>query len=168
MIRRLASAASRFGPGREGQSRRMPTRAIAVLAAGMVGVPLALVAGETASVSAASTSTFSATADAFVSAGNPGTNYGTRSVLKTDASPSVRSFLRFNVANLPASVTKATLQVYAKDANAAGFAVAGVANTTWGEDSVIAKRDIQAGEEITLDYDELDGTNFLGWNFPKA
>ena len=52
----------------------------------------------------------------YVAATNPGTTYNS-TTLRTDASPDVRSFLRFTVRGLPGPVTRATLRVYANSNN---------------------------------------------------
>ena len=110
-------------------------RLIAALAGLVAAVPLWMVATASPSVSAGTATTFTPVADAFVNQSSAGTNYGTRTVLRTD-SPGIRSYARFNVANLSAPVTRATLRLYAKDANAAGFEVRPVASTTWGETTI--------------------------------
>ena len=151
MLRKLASAVPKFRRAQGAESRRLSARMVAVLATAMVAVPLVMVAGENASISATPTSSFGAAADAFVDSGNPGTNYGTRAVLKTDAtSPTVRSYLRFNVANLAAPVTKATLQVYAKDSNSAGFKVAVLNRPTSNQskDGLVVEQQPRAGASI--------------------
>src|SRR5688572_27842166 len=58
--------------------------------------------------------TFTPTADAYVDAAAPSTNYGASSILRTVASPAQMSYLRFTVAGLSgAAITRATLRVYA-------------------------------------------------------
>ena len=92
--------------------------------AGMVlAVPLVLAASGTHSFAGTSTTTFAPAADSFVDKSNPNANFGTRSVLRIDASPVIRSYLRYAVSGVGAPVTKATLQVYAQDSSTAGFTV---------------------------------------------
>lgn len=81
---------------------------------------------------------FSPVADAYVSAAAPTTNFGGASVLEMDATPTVRSYLRFNV-QLPvgATVTGATLRLYSTSTSpVAGFQAYAVPNTTWGEATI--------------------------------
>lgn len=82
------------------------------------------------------TTTFSPVADAYVQAAYPTTNYGTRSALRVDGSPVVRSYLRFSLAGLSGTVTKATLRVYANSAQSSGYDAWGVVDTSWGEATI--------------------------------
>jgi hypothetical protein len=52
--------------------------------------------------------------------------------LRADGSPSVRSYLRFNVQNLSGRLTHATLRMYANSATSSGC-VANIVNNTWTE-----------------------------------
>jgi hypothetical protein len=79
------------------------------------------------------TFTFSPVADAYVNESSSTTNYGTSTQLRTDGSPIVRSYMRFDVRNLVGRITRATLRVYANSALSAGYDVRPVTNTTWGE-----------------------------------
>jgi hypothetical protein len=97
-----------------------------------------LAAGSASATASAATQTFSPVADAYVSGASPTTNFGTMTTLKVDASPVVRSFLRFNVA-LPAGATisGATLQLYTTSASGGpGFQARAVSNVTWGETAI--------------------------------
>jgi hypothetical protein len=75
-------------------------------------------------------------ADSYVDASAPTTNYGTSTQLRVDASPVVRSFLRFNVSGLTGTVTNATLRVWANSAQSTGYDAYSVADSTWGETTV--------------------------------
>ena len=72
-------------------------------------------------------------ADAYVNASKPTTNYGSSALLRTDASPDTRSYLRFNVQGLIDPVIEATLRVYAQTSNPVGFDVRSVTDDTWAE-----------------------------------
>ena len=134
MLRRTLWRIEHPEPSQAPRRRRLRKgRLTAMLASVMTITPLVIVATHTEPVQAATASTFTPVADTFVDSTYPNTNFGTRVVLRADASPVQHSYLRFSVANLPAAVTQATLSVYANDSNAAGFKVAGVANNTWGE-----------------------------------
>ncbi len=85
---------------------------------------------------AGTTTKFTASADAFVSASAPNTNYGKSKQLRTDNSPIVKSYLRFDVQGLTGSVTKATLRVYSKTKSTAGYNVYMVSDTSWGETAI--------------------------------
>ncbi len=78
---------------------------------------------------------FAPVADAYVDAGSPTTNRGTLTALRTDGSPIVRSYLRFDVQGLGGQVTSATLRVYANSNLGAGYDVY-QATGSWTETGV--------------------------------
>src|SRR4051794_41361324 len=76
------------------------------------------------------------TADAMVDASVPATNYGTLTKLRTDGSPVVRSFLRFDVQGWAPGVSRATLRLTPTSSLNTGLLVSRVSDTTWGERSI--------------------------------
>ena len=116
-----------------GSVTRRPRLRAGLLAGAVVAVPLYLSAG--AAQSAATVAKFTPTADAYVDQSQAKANFGTRSALRTDASPVVRSYLRFSVANLAGEVSKATLRILPKASSAAGVSVRPVGGT-WGEKTI--------------------------------
>ena len=78
-------------------------------------------------------STFTAVADAYVKAANPATNYGTALTIRTDNSPVVRSYLRFNVQGLSTTIRRATLRIFANTGSNSGYIVNSLGDNTWGE-----------------------------------
>ncbi|HJR79383.1 MAG TPA: DNRLRE domain-containing protein [Anaerolineales bacterium] len=80
--------------------------------------------------------TFTPVADAYVKAANPTINYGTATTLRTDASPIVRSYLRFSVQGLSTSIKRVTLRVFANSNSSTGYAVNSVADNTWSETTI--------------------------------
>jgi hypothetical protein len=98
---------------------------------GLSAVAAPMIGAATVPASAASTTRFTAAADAAVSKASPSTRFGASTVIRTDGTPVVRSYLRFNVAGLTGPVTKATLRVFAKDSGAAFKANATAAG--WAE-----------------------------------
>ena len=80
--------------------------------------------------------TFNPIADSYVNQSSPTTNSGTSTQMRVDGSPLVRSYLRFDVRNLPGRVTRATLRVYANGALSAGYDARGVTDNSWGETSI--------------------------------
>ena len=80
--------------------------------------------------------TFNPIADSYVNQSSPTANSGTSTQMRVDGSPLVRSYLRFDVRNLPGRVTRATLRVYANGALSAGYEARGVTDNTWGETSI--------------------------------
>lgn len=71
----------------------------------------------------AGTFTFAPIGDAYVAANNPNRNYGSSSQLRADASPDVRSYLRFNVQGLAGDISQATLKIYARSGSSTGYSV---------------------------------------------
>jgi hypothetical protein len=80
-----------------------------------------------------STFTFTPIADAYVNEASLAANFGGLTTLRADASPIVRSYLRFNVQGLTGTVTRATLRVFSNSASSAGYEVRNVTDNTWGE-----------------------------------
>jgi Calcineurin-like phosphoesterase len=81
-------------------------------------------------------STFVPSADAYVYSINPTTNFGSLSMLRADASPDMRSYLRFNIQGLNGSVSRATLRIYANSASTAGVNIHGVSDNLWTESGI--------------------------------
>ena len=78
--------------------------------------------------------TYRPTADTYVSAGSPGTSFGTSTFLYADASPVMQSFLRFDVSGIAGrTVTGVKLRVFVNDPSASGGTVHRVPSTSWGE-----------------------------------
>ena len=82
------------------------------------------------------TFTFNPVADAYTNEGSVSTNYGTATTLRADATPLVRSYLRFNVQGLSGSVTHVTLRIFTNSSSSAGYEVRNVADNTWTEGSI--------------------------------
>ena len=80
--------------------------------------------------------TFAPLADAYVYSLDPAINFGRLAMLRVDGSPDMRSYLRFDVRNLTAPVTKATLRIWANSGASAGWQAYGVSNNTWTETGV--------------------------------
>ncbi|GEM_PF-899435 len=83
------------------------------------------------------TLTFTPTADTYVAADQPGSNFGIKASLRTDASPDIVSYLRFDLSNLGSPVVGAKLRVFANSASSIGYDVRGVSDNAWGETSVV-------------------------------
>ncbi len=94
------------------------------------------------------TRTFTPTADAYVAADQAGGNFGTRTTLRTDASPEVVSYLRFNLADIGSPIVGARLRVFANSASSIGYDVRSVADTSWGETSLVYGNRPATGEVV--------------------
>jgi hypothetical protein len=77
--------------------------------------------------------TFVPVADSYVNESSPTTNYGTVTTLRADASPTVRSYLRFDVQGLSGTVTRVTLRIFTNSSSSTGYEVRNVADNTWNE-----------------------------------
>jgi len=94
---------------------------VAVDAAGNTSAPTPPVQVSTAA--APPTVTYQPVADAYVDDSFPGSNFGTSVMLRTDSSPLLRSYLRFDVAGLSGPVQSAMLRVHADSSHGAGYEV---------------------------------------------
>jgi len=90
--------------------------AVSVLAAGGLAF-----SGATAQ--AASTMSVGPTADSYVNSSAASANYGTSVELRVDGSPTVHSYLRFDLQAVGRGISKATLQIYANSSSSVGFDV---------------------------------------------
>lgn len=75
-------------------------------------------------------------ADSYVTADKPTTNYGLSTAIRSDGSPIVRSYLRFDPWSIPGTVTRATLWFLPNANHTAGIEVHRTSNNTWTEMSI--------------------------------
>ena len=75
-------------------------------------------------------------ADSYVNEASPSTNYGSVTTLRADATPVVRSYLRFNLQGVNGTVRRVTLRVYANSASSSGYNIGNVTNNTWAENTI--------------------------------
>lgn len=85
------------------------------------------------------TYTFKATADSYVRSDQPDANFGADYVIGTEAgsasTPTLVSYLKFNVTGVTGTITGATLQVYSFATSALGWVVS-TTSTTWTETGI--------------------------------
>jgi hypothetical protein len=105
----------------------------ATASAGVVAA--VLIAGATDEATAAITP-ISPSADAYVRADLPGTNFGTVASVQADASPITNGYLKFSVPALSGRVSKATLRLFSRSTGTSTVKVAAVADSSWDEASV--------------------------------
>ncbi len=79
--------------------------------------------------------TFTTEADSYVYETNPTSNYGNSSVLRIDASPVMRSYVRFNVQGISGTITSARLRLYASSSVKAGTSVSST-DSNWSETGI--------------------------------
>ncbi|MGB0388661.1 MAG: DUF7594 domain-containing protein [Ardenticatenaceae bacterium] len=84
----------------------------------------------------ARTLTLTPEADSYVNADRATSNFGSNTSLRTDGSPQIRTYLRFEVPTLGGSVTDATLRVFANSSSSSGYTVHDVQNDSWAESSI--------------------------------
>jgi hypothetical protein len=93
--------------------------------------------------------TFTATADAYVRATDPGTNFGKNTELRVDGSPPVRTYIQFQPFSIPGRVERATLRVYPLSTSADGFQVRGISRS-WSESKLTFDNAPSPGRVINL------------------
>ncbi len=98
-------------------------------------------AGPTASPGATSssppnTSSIVAMADSYVAADKPTTNYGLSTALRSDGSPILWSYLRFDLGSIQGTVTRATLRFLPNANHSTGVEVHRTSNNAWTETSI--------------------------------
>jgi len=81
--------------------------------------------------------TFGPVADTYVSATNPTTNYGTTTTLRTDGSPDLHGYLRFNVQGIASrTISKVTLKLYANSSSNQGIQITALSDNNWVENTI--------------------------------
>ena len=80
--------------------------------------------------------TFTPVADTYVTSSSPNTNYGSRTTLQVDGSPTQIAYLRFNVTGLSGPVQSARLRLEVTNASSFGGTIYSISNNSWGESTV--------------------------------
>jgi hypothetical protein len=80
--------------------------------------------------------TFAPVADAYVYSVSPTTNFGALTVLRADASPDMRSYLRFSLQGLTGTVRRATLRIFANSSSTSGINLHSVSDNIWSESTI--------------------------------
>jgi hypothetical protein len=129
-----------------------------------------------AAPASADSKTLVALADSYVSSASPDSNQGGSTVLKVDGSPTVRSYLRFEVRLPPgATITDADLRLHTTTSNSStGIAVSFVAQDFWFERAVTYENAPAMGARLGtsgswsstgyLDIPLTPGGIEVGWN----
>jgi hypothetical protein len=120
-------------------SKLLRAFAVAFLLAGLAGTDPA----------GATIHSFSATADAYVNASRPRTNYGRAGVLRVGRQPTRRAYVRFRVDDVGASIDKATLLLFVKRGSAPSLRVRRVTNR-WRETSITWRRQPRLASDTIL------------------
>ncbi len=127
--------------------------------------------------------TFIPVADTYVDSSNPTINNGSKTTLRTDGSPIVNSYLRFNVSGLAGTVTRVRLLIFANSSLSSGINALAVADNSWDEltltynnapamgSQLATSTSIATGTWITLTvtgYISADGTYSFGITDPSS
>ena len=104
------------------------------------------------------TLTFGPTADTYVDASLPSSNFGQKSYVRTDASPDVRSLMRFDVQGINGYVTSAILRIYANSGSGTGYRVNKVTDNTWSETGTTYNNMPSIGDFISSSGSFVPGT----------
>jgi hypothetical protein len=92
---------------------------------------------------------FAPSADAYISKPMPASNFGASNMLRLYGGPLGASYLRFDVENLPGTVVRATLRLYANNPSISGYQVRAVTNNAWSESTLTYANAPPIGELIT-------------------
>jgi hypothetical protein len=79
----------------------------------------------------------------------PASNFGASNMLRLYGGPLGASYLRFDVENLPGTVVRATLRLYANNPSISGYQVRAVTNNAWSESTLTYANAPPIGELIT-------------------
>ena len=71
--------------------------------------------------------------DSYVQADQPGTNFGTATVLKNVTSPDTRAYLKFNVPDVSGTITRVTFRAFTLTSSGSGYELHSVADNSWTE-----------------------------------
>jgi hypothetical protein len=71
-----------------------------------------------------------------VNEASPASNYGGLTTLRADATPVVRSYLRFDVQGLSGTITRVTLRIFTNSSSSTGYEVRNVTDNSWGETTI--------------------------------
>lgn len=82
------------------------------------------------------TITLTPVADSYADSANPTATHGTSTQLRIDGSPLVYSYLKFDLSQVPGTITGLTLQVFATSSSSTGYTVRSVADSTWNEATI--------------------------------
>lgn len=95
---------------------------------------------QSASVSAttpgSATFTEIAVADAYVHGSRATSNFGNSTILRTDASPTINSYIQFDVDDFAGTIQQARLRIYVNSTSPVGVNVHSVSDNSWGETSI--------------------------------
>ncbi len=77
-----------------------------------------------------------AVADAYVNSSRANNNFGNSTILRTDASPTINSYVQFDVDDLPGTIEEARLRIYTNSGSPVGVDIHSVSDNSWDETSI--------------------------------
>jgi len=98
---------------------------------------------------ATSAFTFAPVADAYISKPKSTSNFGASNMLRLYGGPLGASYLRFEVGNLPGTVVRVTLRLYANNPSKSGYQVRAVTDDAWNESTITYENAPPIGDLIT-------------------
>jgi hypothetical protein len=82
---------------------------------------------------------FTPVADTYISTAHPDANYGTEPILRADATPKIRSYLRFRLDGVSGHVMQARLRLWSPTGDLAGYSVHPVTSNRWAEGDITSR-----------------------------
>ncbi|HSM39105.1 MAG TPA: DNRLRE domain-containing protein, partial [Candidatus Limnocylindrales bacterium] len=115
-------------------SRERRPRKLRVLFSGLLALAVSGAVFPAPSVSAAE-ATFSPDADTYVDSSKPTRNFGSRNEFRVDGSPTLNSYIRFNVTGAT-DFSSARLSLYIRSNASSGVEIRSVSDTGWDESTM--------------------------------
>lgn len=106
------------------------------LLAGLVFFGAGLVNAQPAASAGSTKLTFTSAADSYVSQTLPKTNYGHGDALQLDASPALRTYLRFDIQGLSGPIKTAKLRLFALNSSTTGYGLHPISDNSWQETNI--------------------------------
>lgn len=82
---------------------------------------------------------FTPVGDTYVSTAHPDSNYGAEPTLRADATPNIRSYLRFRLPELSGRIVAAKLRLWSSTGDLAGYSVHPVSGNGWVERDITSR-----------------------------
>lgn len=115
--------------------------------------------------------TLNPAADSYVDGSATGSNFGSSTQMRVDASPDRRGYVRFDVTGISGTVTSATLRVRANSTHSAGYEVQEVTDSGWDEAAITFANAPSFGPVLGASgpttsgaYSEIDVTGYVSGN----
>jgi hypothetical protein len=87
-------------------------------------------------------------ADTYVTTAHPNANFGTATILRSDSTPKIRSYLRFRLHSLSGKVVSARLRLWSRTGDLVGYSVHPVTKAGWDELRISSNNGPAAGKPV--------------------